>query len=102
VLVYTILDDFSVLVSTHKTSRKWINLQSNSHVALIFGGSFSGLNIQYEGTAELIESEEMYFTAHPETKMYKSEDTAFIKITPTWLRINDYTKHPPEVTELSF
>lgn len=109
VMGFAVLDDLSLVLSTDKTSRKWKNLQDNPRVALVFGWSFEELNIQYEGTAERLESgetfhqaEEIYFSAHPEAVEFKGiPETVFIKITPLWLRLSDYSVTPPRIKEIS-
>lgn len=106
---YAIKDDGSLILSTDKSSQKWKNLHTNSRVALVVGWSFEELNIQYEGTAQLIESgepfhqaEKIYFTDHPEAQEFKGlPETVFIKITPTWIRLSDYSVTPPRIEENS-
>lgn len=107
VMGYAVRDDLSLILSTDKTSRKWNNLHDNPRVALVFGWSFKELNIQYEGTAQLVESgepfhqaEKIYFAAHPEAQEFKGlPETVFIKITPTWIRLSDYSVAPPRIQE---
>ena len=107
VLAYAINNDLSLIVSTHKSSRKWNNIKNNNNVAVVFGQSFTELYVQYEGKAELItegeafeESEKMFFDVNPHAKQFQNEDTAFVKIKPVWLRSTDFTVKPPETTEV--
>lgn len=108
VLAYTINSDLSIILSTHKSSRKWQNISNNNLVALTMGQSFSELYVQYEGIAELIsdgaefkECEEMFFTANPHAKQFQNEDTAFIKVKPIWIKSTDFSVQPPQITEIT-
>jgi general stress protein 26 len=109
VMAYAIHDDLTLTISTHSSTRKWNNLQKNPSVALTMGWEFGKLNIQYEGKATLIEKgsdhllhEEVYYSQHPNLRIYHSDSTVFIKITPTWIRVTDMTVQPPKITEKSF
>lgn len=109
VMGYALLDNLSLILCTDNTSRKWKNLLSNPHVALVFGWSFEELNVQYEGTAELIESgeefdkaKETYFAVHPEALEFKDlPETVYLKITPVWIRLSDYSVTPPRIEEFN-
>ncbi len=106
VMAFAVQDDLSILISTHTNTRKWKNLEENNKAALVFGLSFGIKNVQAEGTAELLTAgeefkkvDEFYFTAHPELKKYRKDDTCFMKITLTWVRTSDYAQTPPKVEE---
>lgn len=108
VLVYMVRDDLSIILSTDQNSRKWKNLEKNTDVAISVGMTFTGVNLQIEGTARLVtEGEEFetlsneYFSYHPEVKQYQSVDTKMILVNPKWVRINDYRQHPPKVDEVT-
>lgn len=109
VMGYAVLDDLTLVLCTDKTSRKWNNLKANPRVACIFGWSFEELNVQYEGTTELIESGEMfdkaketYFEVHPEALEFKElPETVYLKISPLWLRLSDYSVAPPRIEEFN-
>jgi len=109
VVAYAVKDDLTVVLSTHPVTQKWKNLKENEKVALVFGFDFAGLNIQYHGKSELIERgdsyndyEELFFGQNPEAKKFMTPDTGFIKITPTWMRVTDYSAQPPEIIEREF
>lgn len=110
VMGYAVLPDLSLVLSTDKTSRKWLNLRQNPFVALTFGWSFSELNIQYEGEAVLVgegeeykKCEEIYFSVHPEALEFKGQaETVFLKIKPTWTRLSDYRQTPARIEEKTF
>jgi general stress protein 26 len=106
VMAYVAHDDFSVTISTHESTRKWINIKNNNKVALTFGFDHGKLNIQYEGTAEEVAQgpdhqfhEETYFKEHPYLKKFQTPDTKFIKVTGHWVRLTDLSQHPPRVEE---
>lgn len=108
IMGYAVQEDLTIVLSTHKGNRKYNNLQENSKVALVFGWEFSGLNVQCEGEAVIIEegeeykkTEEFFFTQNPHAAKFKSPDTIFIKIKPTWMRVTNFNKQPPTVEEQS-
>lgn len=110
VLAYAVHDDLSIVISTHSNSRKWQNLQSNSKVAIVFGWDFTKPNIQYEGTATLIDNthgehnaqEQFFYSQRPETEKFKNETTVYAVIKPTWVRLTDLSQHPAKVEEKTF
>ena len=106
VMGYSIFDDLTLLLSTHNTSRKWINLKNNPNVAIAIGWSFTEMFVQSEGVVELIfedgeytKCEEFHFSQNPEAKKFKSPETVYIKVKPKWIRLSDYTKLPPRIEE---
>jgi general stress protein 26 len=102
-------DDGVILINTNKNSRKIANIRENSKVALAIGWNFDERNFQYEGMAEVIERdnpafadcEQFFFTANPGAEKFKSPDTIFIRVTPTWVRMIDLTQSPPATEELA-
>ena len=74
------------------------------------GAGFEEPNVQYEGTAELIgqdheqfqKTDTLFFEKAPHAKKFKSHDTVFIKITPTWIRYSDFTSNQHLVQEIKF
>lgn len=81
-----------LLIGTSRLSRKYQNLQQNSHVALVFADT-SG-EVQYEGTATEVSPEEYdqliatgQFEALPGTDKYRKDpDQVYLKVMPTWVR----------------
>ncbi len=109
VMGYAVQDDLTILLSTHKGNRKWQNLSKNSKVSLVFGWSFTEINIQYDGTATLIEEgpqkkevEEFFFSQNPAARKFETPDTIFIQVKPVWIRLSDLTQTPPTTEEASF
>lgn len=107
VMAYVVHEDLTITFSTPSTSRKWHNLEQNPYVAFTTGWEHGGLNVQYQGRVTLIAlgkdhqwHEEIYFKEHPELAQFRGAPGArFIKITPTWIRLTDYTKGAPQITE---
>lgn len=110
VVGYAVTEDLKILINTNLQTRKWKNLEQNKSVALVFGWSFEEINIQYEGTAELIDItnpkfqdlENFFFLQNIEARKFKSENTRIILISPKWLRLMDPTVTPPTVDEKSY
>lgn len=109
VMGYAIKDDLTILLSTKKGTRKLKNISENNKVALVFGWDFGSLNIQYQGAARIIETgneykdtENFFFSQNPAAAKFKSPDTVFIEVKPTWIRTTDPRNHPPTVEEKKF
>ena len=108
VLAFAVLNDLSIILATSYKTRKWENLKKNPKIALSFGWSFSEPNLQYEGTAKLLENgdefkelDKIYFEKHPEIMEFRDGKTVIIKVTPHWIRLSDYSVQPPKIDELS-
>lgn len=107
IMGYAVLPDLTIILSTDNTSRKWKNLKLTNHVALVFGWGFDELNVQFEGTAQLLEkgiefekAKKIYSSEHPEAAEFKDLPiTVYLKIIPTWLRLSNYLVTPPRITE---
>lgn len=109
VLGYVVNDDLSILLSTKKTTRKYNNLKENKYVSLTFGASFTEPYVQYQGIAELIEEGQEYdkindffYSIHEQAKRFKSPETIFVRVRPTWVRFTDYAQSPPLIEEKEF
>ena len=110
VVGYAVKDDLKILINTNFHTRKWTNLKSTPSVALVFGWAFDELNVQYEGTAELLDSthpdlqieENYFFSQNEEARKFKSPETRIIRISPIWIRLMDPTVYPPKIEEKSF
>lgn len=108
VLSYAVEDDLSIILSTHKSSRKCTYIKENSQVALVFGWAFNQPNIQYEGVASIIEEgeeykeyEKLFFSANPYARVFKKPETIFIVVKPTWIRWTNFMHIPPEIKEIN-
>ncbi|CAN5171987.1 hypothetical protein BH09PAT2_BH09PAT2_10770 [soil metagenome] len=107
VMAYAVQDDLKIILSTHDNTRKYMNIEKNPNVSLVFGWNFKDYNVQYEGVAELItdnsEIEEIYFFANPKLIQFKDQiGMAYIRVTPTWIRLTDFSVHPAKVQEKNF
>lgn len=110
VVGFVITDDFELFFDTTESTRKAINLRSNSHVAFVIGGLGDGeRTVQYEGIAdepggsELAELKALYFSRFPEGPQRAAwSGIVYFRVRPTWLRFSDFGASPPEVTEFVF
>lgn len=106
VMGYAVQKDGTIVVSTHQSSHKWKNLQANPEIGLVIGWDFSHPHLQVGGDAKLLTGdeaktvEEFFYAANPQAKAFKSPDTGFVVITPTWARITEFQQGgPPKVQE---
>ena len=107
VVGYAAKDDGTIILNTNKNTRKVKNIKENNKVAVVIGWSFHDKNVQYEGTAEIIDRdhpeftacEEFFFTTNPSAVKFKSPDTIHIRITPTFVKMLDLTVTPPQNAE---
>ena len=106
VCAYAVQDDGTIIISTHQSSHKWQNLETNPEIGLVVGWSFDAPHLQLGGDAALLtgeaaaQIEEFFYGANPQAKAFKTPDTGFVVITPTWARITEFKPDgPPKVTE---
>lgn len=107
VMAYAVMSGLTIILSTHKDTRKWKNIQKHPNVSLVFGWDFSKYNVQYDGSAQLIlddkETEQIYFAANPELVKFRNmPGNAFIRVTPSWIRLSDFSISPPKIMEKRF
>ncbi len=108
VLGYAVKDDFTILVSTRRGTRKAQNILENNHVSLVVGWSFTEANVQCDGMAKIIErdnqsyagDEQFFFSVNPHAAQFKTSDTIFIEIKPAWIRFTEFSSSPPHVEEI--
>jgi general stress protein 26 len=100
-------EELEIIFATSKKTRKATNIEHDSHVSVVVGGD-KGVTLQYEGIANLIESDKKDFYADlqilksPRTAMLKEDpDMQYYLIKPNWIRLTDVTKKPWDVQELS-
>ena len=105
VCAYAVQDDGTVVVSTHQSSHKWQNLESNAEAGLVVGWSFDQPHLQLGGDAALLTGddakavEDFFYAANPQAKAFASPDTGFVVITPTWARITEFKPDGPPAVE---
>lgn len=108
VMGFALFPDDKFVFSTHTNTRKWQQLQENNNVSLAIGWDFHGLNLQIDGVATCIsEGEELeqiaseFFQQNPDAAKFRTPDTCFIKVQPTWIRKTDLSLTPPVIEELN-
>ncbi len=109
VVAYAITDEGKIIISTHKSSKKWNHIKENKNVAFLTGFTFEEPSIQAQGEATLVEEGEIfnslavfYFSVNPHAKKFQSSDSAFITIELKNVRITDLGVAPPKVEEVIF
>ena len=91
-------ENLELLVGTSHKTRKYANIQRNSHVAVVVGDNEA--EIQYEGTIrelDLTEAEK-FLKKHFEKligaeKYLEDPNQRWLLITPTWLRLTLHNDH---------
>lgn len=106
VVGYAVEDDLTLIFSTSKESRKWKNIVENPEVAYVVGSELTGLNVQFQGKAELIAEgeqfarcEKSFFIDNPEAARFKSPEFGFIKLKPRSARVTDFDSHTSQIQE---
>ncbi|HEY4160833.1 MAG TPA: pyridoxamine 5'-phosphate oxidase family protein [Candidatus Saccharimonadales bacterium] len=97
-------DKLELLVGTSVLTRKYANVQRNSHVAVVIGDETA--EVQYEGTIQQLGKVELdgllkgHFEKLPGTTKYLGDpNQAWFLITPTWLRLTVH-ETPNRVEEM--
>jgi len=108
VVEFAELDDFTIVIDTLKTSRKYKNLQSNKEVAIVIGWD-NDITVQINAVAveltgiELINAKKAYFAKNERAKKWESRpDITYFAFNPKWLRYSDVSKDPWVIEEFSF
>lgn len=101
-------DHFEIVFDTLGTSRKAQNLAQRPHISFVFGdvGGHDARTVQYEGVADApvgadrARLVELYLSVFPDGReRQKWPGITYIRALPQWLRISDFTRDPPEITE---
>ena len=105
-----VTDRLEVVFDTVASTRKLANLRTNPRIALVIGGWSDGdpRTLQYDGVADFPSGAELervraaYFAAFPDgpTRLAWPGIT-YVRVTPTWLRLSDYTVTPPSFLEIT-
>lgn len=96
-LGYSHEDDFTMLIATHKNTRKYANLTANGKVAIVVGVT-GAKTVQYEGIAKEVSAKELgirlekHYEKVPGAQKYASDEgQTYFVVTPSWLKFTDYT-----------
>ena len=100
--------ELEIVFDTVTSSRKYVNLQHNPHVALVIGWD-NETTVQYEGIAAELNGEgssaykETYFDAFPDGRERAETWAGLVhfKVTPKWLRYSNFND-PVVIEEMSF
>ncbi len=98
--------ELEMLVGTSLKTRKYANVQQNSHVAIAIGDQKA--EVQYEGDVTLLEPDAAWdeiatrFGKLPGFEKYRNDpDERWLLISPTWLRLTVH-ENPNRVEEVIF
>jgi len=102
-------DNFEIVVGTYRQTRKYKNILKNPHISIVIASEAEKLEVQYEGEAVELESEELtknvinyYKDEKIAHKKLHEPDRVFLKITPKWIRFVDANTHPIHFEERQF
>ncbi|MDO8265409.1 MAG: pyridoxamine 5'-phosphate oxidase family protein [Candidatus Saccharibacteria bacterium] len=100
-----VMDGDELLINTYTYYRKYKNLLDNPFVACVITTKHDQ-TLQFDGRILLLSGEDAVsakqkmLIAEPDfANFFNDNDTRFFKITPTWMRLRDYTKQPMKVYE---
>ena len=100
-----VLDGETLLINTFMHYRKYTNLISNPQVACVVTTG-EEITLQFDASIEQLEGAEAEVAKQRMLKVepdfadfFNDVTTRFFRVTPTWMRLRDYTKQPLEVTE---
>lgn len=101
-------DTFEIVFDTLDQTRKAQNIERDRRVAFVVGGGETEeRTVQYEGVADrptgdaLPPLQELYFRTFPDGRDRQAwPGITYIRVTPRWLRYNDYRTDPPTIVEL--
>ncbi len=87
-----------IIFDTSTAYRKYGNIIRNSRVAIALGSGGENKGAQYEGIAEelsgkaLEEAKAVYFAENPDARKWDAlPETVYFRVTPTFMRLRDYT-----------
>lgn len=102
-----VTDDLELVFDTIDTTRKFLNLKRNPHIAFVFSGDGEE-TLQYEGVADEPEGrererlKEIYFAAFPEGVARQDwPGLTYFRVKPRWIRFSSYYR-PRRVDEMAF
>jgi general stress protein 26 len=98
-----------IIFDTVKTSRKYHNILTNKHVAVVIGWD-DETTVQYEGEAEVLSNDsasdnyrQIYYTAWPDGRERAETwpGLVHIRIAPKWARYSNFNE-PSVIQEVTF
>jgi uncharacterized pyridoxamine 5'-phosphate oxidase family protein len=104
---FCVLDDFEILFSSFKETRKFKNIAERPGVAFVIGWD-DNITVQYEGdatavpAADLQKYQEVFLNSVPAEREFIERGAVLFKATPQWIRYSDFNKEPPELIEIEF
>ena len=100
-----VIDGDDLLINTFVHYRKYQNLVDNPKVACVITTNHD-MTLQFDGDIKQLEGEDARYAkqkmleAEPDfANFFDDKDTRFFRLTPTWMRLRDYTKEPLAITE---
>lgn len=100
-----VVDGDTLLINTYTYYRKYRNLVDNPLFAGVVTAD-SETTLQFEGTIQELSADDAdkakskMLEAEPGyANFYNDKDTRFFRLTPSWMRLRDYTKTPLKTTE---
>jgi general stress protein 26 len=102
------LNDFTIIIDTLSSSRKYKNLKTNKNVAIVIGWD-NDITVQIDALAielsggELEQAKRAYFKKNTRAKKWQDmPNISYFAFKPKWLRYSDLSKDPWYIKELSF
>lgn len=108
VVGYAVKDDLTLVFSTQKNTRKYRIITTNPHVSFVTGWSFHEPNIQIDGEARIVadkndieyqDLETFFFGQNQDAAQFKTDNTVFIILKPSWYKLLDLSVHPVQEIE---
>lgn len=108
VMAFTAKDDFTILMSTETTTRKYPNILANTQASVVIGGLNNDPSLQLDGQIKVLqgpsadEAKSTILSLHPDMAAYiNTPNTKFLAFTPSWLRYSDFSQNPPVIVEFN-
>jgi pyridoxine/pyridoxamine 5'-phosphate oxidase len=103
-----VTDVLEIIFDTLTASRKYANLRTDPHAALVIGWD-AEQTVQYEGIAdfptgaELEACKQVYFAAWPDGPERETwPSIAYVRVRPRWVRFSDFGAVPVRIEEMRF
>ena len=106
-----VTNELEIVFDTLSSSRKAANLRANPRIALVVGGwdDLDARTVQYEGEIdfpaepELSHLKQIYFSTFSDGPTRDAwPGTTYVRVSPLWIRLSDFTVDPPAISERFF